>query len=151
MDIEADLDKLAFHFFKLFAQYESRLKENGFFKADPKGNIYVDWDRFANEIVGKDYRVKLTAVSEAVEYILNTPPKKQSHDSGRIIWIDVPNTEKSVQILFSHICRVRNNLFHGAKFNGTWNDPERSELLLKHSLDILSDMRHLNLIGIYQS
>ena len=138
MEIETNLDKLAFLFFKLFAQYESSLKERGFFNTDRNGNIYVDWDRFANEVVGKDYRVKLATVSEAVEYILNTPPKKQSSVDNRIIWIDVPNTEKSVQILFSHICRVRNNLFHGAKFNGTWSDPERSELLLKHSLDILS-------------
>jgi len=142
MEIETNLDQLAFHFFKLFAQYESSLKERGFFNTDRNGNIYVDWDRFANEIVGKDYRVKLATVSEAVEYILNTPPKKQSSDDNRIVWIDVPNTEKSVQILFSHICRVRNNLFHGAKFNGTWNDPKRSELLLKHSLDILSAIRH---------
>lgn len=137
----AHLDQLAFHFFKLFAQYESTLKEQGFFQADKSGNVIVDWDRFSNEVVGKGFKAELGELAPAAEYILDFPPKRQIVDNGKVVWADVPATEKSVQILFSHICRVRNNLFHGAKFNGSWFDPDRSELLLTHSLSILNKLR----------
>ena len=35
------------------------------------------------------------------------------------------------------IRRVRNNLFHGGKFNDAHSGPGRNELLLRHSLAIL--------------
>lgn len=35
------------------------------------------------------------------------------------------------------ICRVRNNLFHGGKFNGRWFEPQRSEELMRYALIIL--------------
>lgn len=139
--MSVDLDQLAFSFFKLFAQYESTLKENGFFQADKSGNVFVDWDRFANEVVGKNFKAELGALALSAEYILDQPPKKQVADGGKIVWADVPATDKSVQILFGHICRVRNNLFHGAKFNGTWFDPERSKALLTHALAVLEYFR----------
>jgi len=139
--MNAHLDQLTFRFFKLFAQYESTLKERNFFQADKSGNVIVDWDKFANEIIGKDFKAELGSLVPAAEYILNQPPKRQVVDGKKVVWADVPATDKSVQILFSHICRVRNNLFHGAKFNGTWFDPTRSELLLAHSLSILEHFR----------
>lgn len=144
------LDMLAFRFFKLFAQYESTLKEHGFFRVNGRGEILVDWDRFANIVVGPNFRDDLGAQMSSVDYILEHPPMKQTVDNHRkIIWKEVPNDDNSVQALFGHICRVRNNLFHGAKFNGTWFDPERSRLLLESSLSILEHYRtklnHLSL------
>lgn len=139
---EETLDKLAFQFFKLFAQYEAYLKEHGFFKADKSGNIFVDWDRFANEVIGKDFQDRLGESSESAKFILDNPPNKQIYDGSKVIWSVVSQNEKSIQILFGHICRVRNNLFHGAKFNGTWNDPVRSEKLLRCSLDVLLAFRN---------
>lgn len=135
------LDQLAFNFFKLFAQYESALKEQGFFQADRSGNVIVDWDRFSNEVIGKDFKAQLGELAAAADYILNLPPKRQVVFEGKVVWANVPAAEKSVQILFSHICRVRNNLFHGAKFNGSWFDPDRSELLLANSIAILSKLK----------
>lgn len=135
------LDELAFQFFKLFAQYESALKENGFFKADNSGNVIVDWDRFANHIVGKNFKSELGPSDFAAEYILDNPPMRQIVVDEKVVWAAVPAIDKSVQILFGHICRVRNNLFHGAKFNGSWFDPDRSKLLLKNSLLILSKFK----------
>lgn len=136
------LDNLAFRFFKLFAQYESTMKERGFFKVNKPGQILVDWDRFANEIVGGNFRNDLAKHASAADYILQNPPMRQAVNSeGKIIWKEVPNNDSSVQMLFGHICRVRNNLFHGAKFNGTWFDPERSKLLLENSLLVLKYYR----------
>lgn len=54
--MEEKLDKLAFRFFKLFAQYESSLKERGFFFVNSRGRIFVDWSRFAKEVIGQDFR-----------------------------------------------------------------------------------------------
>lgn len=140
--MQKHLDKLAFRFFKLFAQYESTLKECDFFRVDNRAGIIVNWDRFANEVVGQDFRNDLGKQASAADYILQYPPMKQSvNDEGKIIWKEVPNSDKSVQMLFGHICRVRNNLFHGAKFNGTWFDPERSKLLLENSLIVLEHYR----------
>lgn len=135
------LDQLAFRFFKLFAQYESTLKDKDFFRTDKSKNVIVDWDRFSNEIIGANFRVELGEAAPAAEYILNSPPKRQIVSNGKVVWADVLASENSVQILFSHICRVRNNLFHGAKFGESWFDPERSDLLLAHSLSVLEKFR----------
>lgn len=139
--MSANLDSLAFRFFKLFAQYEFTLKERCYFQADRSGNVIVDWNRFANQEIGMHFMDELGALRLAAEYILDQPPKRQVVEEGRVVWADVPTTDKSVQALFGHISRVRNNLFHGAKFNGTWFDPKRSELLLTHSLSILEHFR----------
>lgn len=138
------LDQLAFSFFKLFAQYESSLKERGFFYSDRTGNVNVDWDRFANEVVGANFKIDLGVLADAADYILQQPPKRQVVDErNKIVWKEVPNTDQSVQALFGHICRMRNNLFHGAKFNGSWFDPQRSNALLQNGLAILEHYRNV--------
>jgi hypothetical protein len=136
--MEQQLDHLAFKFFKLFAQYESSLKERGFFQSENRDKIRVDWDRFANQEIGRSFLEQLGDQADSAEYILDKPPKKLTvNEEGKIIWQKVPNNEKTVQILFSHLRRIRNNLFHGSKFNHTWFDPERSKPLLEHGLKIL--------------
>ena len=102
------LDQLAFSFFKLFAQYESNLKEKGFFQANGK-KINVDWDRFANEVIGNSFLEDLGDKAQYAEFILSEPPKRQvANEDNQIIWQDVANNDKSVQSLFGHITRVRN-------------------------------------------
>ncbi len=133
-----ELDKLAFEFFKIFAQYESSLKENSFFRVEQSGAIKVDWDKFANDVIGTSFINKDVKIKDHLDYILNDPPKRQGvNGKNQIIWVEVSNKDKSVQALFGHICRMRNNLFHGAKFNGTWFDPERSTKLLRSGLEVL--------------
>jgi hypothetical protein len=131
------LDQLAFSFFKLFTQYESSLKEKGFFVSGGK-KVIVDWDRFANEVIGNNFIDDLGDKAEFANYILSKPPKRQNvNENGNIVWQVVSNENKSVQSLFGHISRVRNNLYHGAKFNDSWFDPDRSKRLLESSLEIL--------------
>ena len=138
--MQMQLDELAFQFFKLFAQYESTLKERGFFRRGIRGEVLVNWDQFANEVVGPNFRNDL---GDAADYILQNPPMKQSvNQDGQIIWVEVPNNDQSAQALIAHICRIRNNLYHGAKFNGTWFDPNRSHELLRGGLAILGHYSH---------
>ena len=137
------LDKLAFEFFKIFAQYESSLKENDFFTVEQSGSIKVDWNRFAREIIGPSFMEQGIEIQEQLIYVLDQPPMKQGvNEQNKIVWVEVPNADKSVQALFGHICRMRNNLFHGAKFNGTWFDPERSRKLLQSGLAILKHYKN---------
>jgi hypothetical protein len=54
------------------------------------------------------------------DHILDEPPKKQGpNGENKIVWLDVAANDKSAQALFSHIRRMRNNLYHGGKFNDT--------------------------------
>lgn len=134
---DTELDQLACAFFKLFAQYESSLKERGYFRIVSQNQPEADWDRFVNEKIGADFLQSLQDKSTSAEYILNHPPMKQVVEDGYIVWQEVSNSEQSVQTLFGHIRRIRNNLHHGAKFNGTWFAPERSQKLISSALEIL--------------
>ncbi|PHS35530.1 MAG: hypothetical protein COB07_13100 [Sulfurovum sp.] len=88
--------------------------------------------------MGSNFIEQLAGKSSAAEYILENPPMKQVvNEHNQVVWQQVPNNDRSVQTLFGHISRVRNNLFHGAKFNGTWYDPDRSRELMKHALIVL--------------
>ncbi|RWJ32112.1 MAG: hypothetical protein E5X40_05115 [Mesorhizobium sp.] len=74
----------------------------------------------------------------AVDFILDHPPKKQIIANGVLTWSNsAPDTDLLSDRVLIYVRRVRNNLFHGGKFNGHWFEPERSELLLRHSLVIL--------------
>ena len=138
------LDKLAFDFFKLFARYEFALKDAGYINPGRNDKPNPDWDRFANEIGVALFKADETPVRTSIDYILNSPPNRQVVIDGIAQWREVPNTEKSPLALFVHIRRVRNNLFHGAKFNGTWFDPERSKQLIECAIIILSHCISLN-------
>tara|TARA_B100000700_G_scaffold36466_1_gene35772 strand:+ start:383 stop:835 length:453 start_codon:yes stop_codon:yes gene_type:complete len=142
-NLESTLDQLALKFFKLYAQYEFSLKSNGFF-IYRSGKIIVDWDRFVNEQIGSNFLEQMEDARQSAEFILEHPPKKQVvNGAGRIVWGDVPNNERSVQILFAHIGRIRNNMFHGAKFNGTWFSPERNFQLISNGIVVLEHFKTL--------
>lgn len=132
-----ELDQLAFRFFKLYAQCEYALKAMGYGRAGAKGVAEADWDRFANERGTGVMKNNAAQVVAARTYLLERPPKRQVWANGAVAWEAVPNNEKSIQILLGHIRRVRNNLYHGGKFNGKWIDPDRSEDLISMSLVIM--------------
>ena len=48
------------------------------------------------------------------------------------------NHKHQAELVLRLVCRVRNNLFHGGKFNGHWFEPQRSDELLSHALVILA-------------
>lgn len=138
IDTDSKLDNDAFEFFKLFARYEATLKDREFYTAGTNNRVNLDWDRFSNEVIGRGFLDDLGDHSISARYILDQPPMRQTlNEANKIIWSEVDNSDQSPQALFAHIRRIRNNLYHGAKFNGTWFDPERSSELLQHALVIL--------------
>lgn len=81
-----ELDQLACVFFKLFAQYESSLKEQGYFRIVSQNQPEADWDRFVNEKIGSDFLEKLQNKSVSAVYILDHPAMKQVVENGQITW-----------------------------------------------------------------
>lgn len=128
------LDNLAFSFFKLFARYEYALKAMRYVRTGGGGQVEPEWDRFSNEIGRLILDEADGELLDAINYLFEHPPKKQILQDKDLTWQSVNTTEHSPQILFSHIRRVRNNLYHGGKFNGHWFEQERSEELISKSL-----------------
>src|SRR5437764_995290 len=132
---QRELHDIAAEFFRVFSRTEYALKASGFNNGD--GPADANWRAFADTIETFIANPP-SEVREAIDFILREPPKKQFIVSGLIEWREVePGTTSNADALFQYIRRVRNNLFHGGKFNGHWFEPERSERLMKASLTIL--------------
>ena len=134
--MENNLDNLCYEFFREFSRYEYCLKACGLHHKikDAKAN----WDEYAkqvSEIINNTTDPELIA---AITYFKEHPPKQQIIEDDSLVWDDsLPQEKDLAKFLFLLIRRVRNNLFHGGKFNGKWFEPERSEALLQHGLVIL--------------
>ena len=130
----SDLDRVGLELFWSFARVEGALKAAGFLKK-LNGPAEADWDRFAQSITGAleaDSRL-----ATAIAYMRQHPPMKQMARNGQLRFERAAVNGNSTQELIACVKRVRNNLFHGGKFNGEWFDPARSEALIRHSLLIL--------------
>jgi hypothetical protein len=136
MNQHPELDQLATELFRVFSRMEYALKAAGFNLGD--GDAKADWRGFAQSLGALFDHPPDEGLREAVEAILHAPPKKQIIRNGQIEWTEAaPDTDLSSDRVLIYVRRVRNNLFHGGKFNGHWFEPERSESLLRSSLKIL--------------
>lgn len=130
---ETELDQFAIQLFQKFARIEYALKAAKFHNGD--GLAMPNWDKFASSVSG--VLENDPAIAAAIKYMIEKPPKKQVIRDQLLEWErPTPNASKTHEILLC-VRRVRNNLFHGGKFNGHWFEPERSKELLSHSLSIL--------------
>lgn len=130
------LDVIASDFLHVFARTEYALKASGFNNGD--GPAEANWGHFAREVEVFVAAPPNDEVRNAIDFILSDPPKKQFLVKGQLQWKAVePSTNSKADKLFQYIRRVRNNLFHGGKFNGHWFAPERSEALMTTSLVVL--------------
>ena len=129
------LDDLANEFFREFARYEYCLKRVGLRKESRTAGAC--WKSYAAEV--RDVIDNATGeVEDSISYFKESPPRKQVVENGDLEWSDqIPDHDNDSELILLLICRVRNNLFHGGKFNGRWFEPERSEDLIRHALVIL--------------
>jgi hypothetical protein len=132
-----ELDAIAYEFFREFARCEYCLKAVGLI--EPKRpEPTPDWGRFARELQAIFDEPPSAEFSASVDYFLTQPPKKQVLREGVLAWDDVlPNHKNQAELVLRLLCRVRNNLFHGGKFNGHWFEPQRSEDLIRHGLTLM--------------
>ena len=131
-----NLDDLASKLFLVFSRTEYALKTSGFNNGD--GEAQANWRNFALAVEAVVANPYTPALQEAIDFYFNAPPKKQVIVGGVIQWlVSEPQTDSRADKLLIYVRRVRNNLFHGGKFNGHWFEPERSEPLLRHGLTVL--------------
>jgi hypothetical protein len=135
------LDKdLVLEFFFVFSRFESALKQASFLTK--KSYAAPDWTAFANSCNKEFEAEKCGEFLNAVRYLDENPPQRQVAETSKGKMVlkfaneGKPKGSKS-QVTFKRICCVRNNLFHGGKFDPTINEVERNTSLLEHSLVIL--------------
>lgn len=137
MDAPASLDALSFEFFREFARCEYCLKAVGL-REPKRRDPTADWAAFAGQVQSVFETPPSQEIADAINYYLSTPPRKQVVRNGLLDWeASEPDHRNQAELVLRHVCRVRNNLFHGGKFNGHWFEPQRSEELLRHGLVIL--------------
>ncbi len=133
-----DLETLAFEFFRQFARCEYCLKAVGL--RENSRDAKADWRAFAAEICDLLNAPQSQLLKGAISYYLEHPPKKQVVINGILDWeAKLPDHKSQAELLLLLVCRVRNNLFHGGKFNGHYFEPQRSERLITHGLVILQE------------
>jgi len=132
-----ELDDLATELFGFIARCEYALKASGYLM-HAEGKAQPNWDRFAGEIGEALLAIEDSELQLAHSYLLEHPPKKQIVHEGMLDWEESKESNQPKgQRLFGHIRQVRNNLFHGGKFNGRWFEPQRSKELIESSLIVL--------------
>jgi hypothetical protein len=130
------LDALSLDVFRTFARCEYALKAAGFWLG--RNEVKADWRAFARDLGDEFDHPVDPELAAALDYLLGQPPRKQVIRDDQLAWDDTPpDSETRADLVLAYVRRVRNNLFHGGKFNGHWFAPERSGDLLTHSLCIL--------------
>ncbi|GEM50767.1 hypothetical protein EB1_05570 [Empedobacter brevis NBRC 14943 = ATCC 43319] len=132
--------KLIQEFFISFSRFEYALKASDFINGNDR--ITRNWDAYVVSISSIFDPTKNEILQESVNYLIENPPKIQAINENGIIWSD-RNLDQSTPIvnkLRLHISDVRNNLFHGGKFNGTFSpENSRNYKLLQSCLIILNE------------
>lgn len=135
-DLEAQFNNLSVQVFRKFARFEYALKAAGFHYGE--GDAKPNWERYACSIGSTLEKPDTKELQEAIPYILKHPPKKQVIKNDVIDWDEVkPDHRSQTDLILLYVRRVRNNLFHGGKFDGHQLERVRDYDLLRHSLTIL--------------
>lgn len=137
---------LIIDFFIVFSRMECALKTAGFIN-NSDGKVQPNWDSYIAEIRHNFDPERTDELKKAVKYLTESPPRIQSISNDLLSWKDrefqagVPLINK----LNISIRDIRNNLFHGGKFNGRYQkDVSRNYILLYHSIIILNEWLILN-------
>jgi hypothetical protein len=109
--------------------------------------VTPNWNRFVSNIKSKYYLPKSQQINDAIDYIIGQPPKIQILIDGRLTWrnrVFSSGDDEIIKLKLS-ICDIRNNLFHGGKFQGIYEeDVSRNYMLLRSSITILNYWLTLN-------
>lgn len=130
------LNDLACKFFREFARYEYCLKATGL--REGTQSVKASWSKYAAEVTHVIDAPQSQDLVAAISYFSDHPPKKKIVKDGVLDWDETLSDHKSkAELILLFICRVRNNLFHGGKFNGRWFELQRSDEFMRHALVIL--------------
>ena len=149
LNLTIDFDGLCLinEFFITFSRFECALKASGFANGNVD-KVEPNWDTFTSSIKQSfDNNQRTEPINIAIEYLSNNPPKIQNYENDQLGWRkrDFQNNVPLINKLSLSIRDVRNNLFHGGKFNGNYEkDVSRNYKLLKYSIEILNHWLNLN-------
>lgn len=127
-------------FFFRFSRAEYALKASRFLQNS--GEAKADWDKYANNIRDTFDANRTEELKNAVKYIKENPPKKQVVENGQLAWQQTDNESMHLALFLNvMVRRIRNNLFHGGKFqNGASDDISRDLQLINSANIILLEM-----------
>jgi len=131
----------------MFSRFEYALKRNKYCKKSRHGNAEPDWHKFAQEHDKLFNEEKCPQLKAAVQYLSEKPPKRQVvNNDGQLDWKDRElNSKLLLENLICSVKGVRNNLFHGGKFeSGSVDEPGRNTMLLESCITVLREFLCLN-------
>ena len=137
---------LIIEFFITFSRFECALKASDFYNAN-NGKVTANWDTFVVSIRDEFNNERTNEIKNAVDYLIQHPPRIQAIDDTELVWNDrtFNQNEPLVNKLCLSIRDVRNNLFHGGKFQGNYEeDVSRNYKLLNSSVIVLNEWLRLN-------
>lgn len=138
--------RLIIEFFIIFSRFECALKASGFHNEN-NGRVTANWDTFVASIREEFDSERTDTLKSAVDYLTQHPPKVQAINGNSLVWNErnFNQNEPIVNRLCLSIRDIRNNLFHGGKFQGNYQeDVSRNYKLLKSSIVVLNEWLRLN-------
>ena len=140
--VSQGLTALAFDFFYCFSRFEFALKENKYLENHEVGaTAQPGWQVF---IKRWHQAYQMSAEAQA---ILDASPEQQIVEmNGKLAWraVKLANCKSDLAVAVRLLQTIRNNLFHGGKHGGAgWDDPARTELLLKSGIQVLGQFASL--------
>ena len=126
-------------FFSAFATAEYELKRMGFIRRGSE-EAQADWDAYASAIRQRFRVDRPPRFAKSWRVLTSNPPRKQVVQRGRLGWKQAarPTGISDAAWGLTLVRRVRNNLFHGAKFIlGPGNQFVRDRELVQAAKDIL--------------
>jgi len=134
-------------FFISFARFECALKATGFVSGNFE-KVSANWDGFTSSIRNEfDNRIRPIQIKSAIDYLNENPPRIQNYIDGNLAWRDrvFAANQPLINRLSLSIRDIRNNLFHGGKFNGNYQeDFSRNYILLRSAIIVLNYWLELN-------
>lgn len=143
---ETNIDqKLLLEFFMKFSRFEFALKISGFARGN-ENYVTPAWSRFVQTISKNFNKNRTPELSQACDYYLVNPPQQQVLVGDSLGWnASIPETNNGPELILKLVKRVRNNLFHGGKYNAELHEETaRSEELLRNGLIILEECLYLS-------
>ncbi len=134
-------------FMIMFSRFEYALKKSHYCKKGLSGEAGPDWFEFAKDHDNLFETEKNPNLKAAIQYLLQNPPKRQVvNNDGRLDWKKRKlNSKALLENLVCSVNGVRNNLFHGGKFeSGSVEDPARNTMLLENCIIVLRECLSLN-------
>lgn len=134
--------ELLIEFFMTFSRFEYGLKKSITFANGDANKVDANWDGFVASIKDQFKKEKTEELSEAVNFILSSPPMIQVLADGLLNWRPREFADKTPDIvkLCLHIRDIRNNLFHGGKFTDNYQpETSRNYKLLHSALIIMNE------------